>query len=187
MLPEVTLNASTLSSDAFYIDLDVSLLSADYISPSGIVSGLPSSEAGLTLLPSLVQRVAAGFNSRLRALIDSGSSHCFVSTRVCESIGFSPYAVSPVKLRYLDGSSSIINRQLQLLPRFPSGDVHLMEFYVTRLDSACDLVLGLNWLRRFNPLIDWRSATMQFRPVYDESIVSTLPETIPDQIGRAHV
>ena len=58
-----------------------------------------------------------------------------------------------------------------------------MEFYVTRLDSACDLVLGLNWLRRFNPLIDWRSATIKFHPVYDESIVSTPPEITPAPVA----
>jgi hypothetical protein len=58
-----------------------------------------------------------------------------------------------------------------------------MEFYVTRLDSACDLVLGLNWLRRYNLLIDWRNTSLKFSPVYDESIVSTLLETIPDPVA----
>ena len=108
MLPEVCLNTSTLSLNALYIDLNISLLSADYLSPSGKLSGLIA-EAGLTLSSSFVKQIAVGFNSRLQALIDSGSSHCFVSTNVCESNGFVPYAVDPVKLRYLDGSSSIIN------------------------------------------------------------------------------
>ena len=47
--------------------------------------------------------------------------------------------------------------------------------------------MGLNWLRRFNPLIDWRSATMQFRPVYDESVVLTPPETTPAPVAISPV
>jgi hypothetical protein len=58
-----------------------------------------------------------------------------------------------------------------------------MEFYITRLDSACDLVLGLNWLRCYNLLIDWYNTSLKFSPVYDESIMSTLLESIPDPVA----
>lgn len=106
---------------------------------------------------------------------------------ICELNGFVPYAVPPVNLRYLDGSSSIIDRKLRLLIRFPSGDVHLQDFFVTRLDSPCDLVLGYNWLHRFNPLINWSETSITFRSNPSGLSSSTPPAITPAPVSVAPV
>ena len=170
MSKEVFLNASALSSSALYIDLR---------SPSA--ADLTNSDydfAHLYKIASTLVSLASRFNISLRALIDSGSSHCFVSSRIVEINGFKPYPIAPITLRYLDGSSSIISEMLRLPILFPSGDVQYLDFYVTRLDAPSDLVLGYNWLHRFNPLIDWSTANISFRPIVTSGVSPSTPQAI---------
>lgn len=46
---------------------------------------------GSTIPPSSISRIAVGFNSLLCVLIDSGSSHYFISRKIVELNGFIPY------------------------------------------------------------------------------------------------
>ena len=59
----------------------------------------------------------------------------------------SRYPIPPIVLRLFDGTTTtIITEATDLLIQFPPGDVTLMTFYVTPLDSDCRIVLGRNWL-----------------------------------------
>src|SRR6202011_1931631 len=67
-----------------------------------------------------------------------------------------------------------INIPLQILP----GHVTLTTFYVTPLDSSCSIVLGYNWLTRYNPLIDWAKSRISFPAT---SIENPVPDTMPSR------
>ena len=101
---------------------------------------------------------------RLSALVDSGSSDCFIDARFVKKYHIPTSDTAPVELRLLNGSfGSTITKTVTLTVTFPSGDPLVVTFYVTPLDSTCDVVLGYNWLHRYNPLVNWSENSVAFR------------------------
>ena len=137
----------------------------------------------------------------LDALIDSGSSDCFVDEDFVRSKSLIPTLLpTPIILRLFDGQpapAGPINSYLDLSLSFSSSDKNpqKIRFLVTRLDSSTHLVLGHNWLRRYNPVIDWQSGSVEISsstpvpnpslaPVPDASLRSAAA-SVPDAPTQA--
>ena len=100
----------------------------------------------------------------VQALLDSGSTHCFIDSSFVSLNSLPAYSVSLISLRLFDGSSnSVIVQAVRLALRFSSGEVTPVELYVTPLEASCSVVLGHNWLAKYNPSIDWSTSSLSFR------------------------
>ena len=78
--------------------------------------------------------------------------------------------MTPKKLVLIDGTSNAVVTQETSLPLcFASGETTPFTFYVTLLGASCPMVLGLNWLTRYNPLVDWALRSITFHTLSQES------------------
>ena len=82
-----------------------------------------------------------------QALINFGSTHCFVDFKFVNTYYLKTSATPPVALCLFDSSSNSTISKITNLPIiFLTGNCINLDFYITLLDSSCFLVLGYNWL-----------------------------------------
>ena len=117
-----------------------------------------------------------------KALLDSGSTHCFVDSTFAKLYDLPITPIPPIPLRLFDGTTrAILTGEVNVPVRFPSGENMTITFYVTPLDASCSVVLGYNWLARYNPLIDWVDKSIDFRTTRAKLLTSVAQEPTPPQ------
>ena len=105
-------------------------------------------------------KLTVSINGRqLIALIDSGALRCYMSPEAVTSLGLK---TSPalVHLELADGSKIRSTQQVQGVKCVLGTFVCSINFTVTKLLHQVDMVIGVDWLARWNPVIDWQMQRM---------------------------
>src|SRR5260370_29041838 len=98
------------------------------------------------------------------ALLDSGSSHCFVDKVFAKKNKLALSKLpSIIPLQLFDGSAqNSISPKTNISLTFSTCETHQTEFYITKLDKGYSVILGYDWLVRHNPSIDWAETKVVF-------------------------
>lgn len=97
------------------------------------------------------------------ALLDSGASRSFISSRLVKKLGVKPVPtahavqVTLADNRVVDASLCLPRVKLKIGSITTSAALYVLE------DMEDDLILGMDWLERENPKADWRRKTILLR------------------------
>ena len=117
-----------------------------------------------SFLISLTSAAVSGHAHPFVALVDSGSSHCFVD------YDFAKWNKLPmtnldkkIPLQLFDGSTLMtVSKKTSFPITFPTSENHAKAFFITKLNQGYSAVLGYNWLVQHNPVIDWVETKVMF-------------------------
>ena len=100
-------------------------------------------------------------------MIDSGATRSFIDWNVANRHPENMTKLeNPIPLELFDGqptSAGKITQQYKDSISFKDGTIQMVEFLVTRLHPTAPIVLGLPWLQKYNPDINWSDLSLQFR------------------------
>jgi len=108
------------------------------------------------------QNVKNKFNSS--GLIDSGAGKLFIDKEFAKEKQLSTYQLErPIPVFNVDGtknSSGYITHATDLIIK-QQNHLEMATFLICDLGSS-PMILGLSWLQKHNPTIDWQKGTLQF-------------------------
>lgn len=88
-------------------------------------------------------------------LIDSGSSHSFVSDVVARNLHGATRTASPLKVRVANGGIMLCDWEFPACEWLTHGESFISNLKVLPLGSY-DVILGMDWLACFSPMqVDW--------------------------------
>ena len=103
----------------------------------------------------------------LRIMIDSGATGNFMTKKVADTWGYKmQLKAEPFKLLVVDGEAISSNQGMVTLETVPlemtmlRGHKETIQFDIVHMDNhAC--ILGVPWLKKHNPQIDWRDEKLE--------------------------
>lgn len=114
-------------------------------------------------------------NKVMLILVDSGSSHSFISSNFLSAVGISSVSAEPKKVRVANGDIMISDQVVPALEWWVQGhtfstDLRVLDF------QAYDAILGYDWLKTHSPIIrDWEARTMEFSDKGKQIVLKGIP------------
>src|SRR5258707_9231482 len=112
------------------------------------------------------------------ALIDSGAEGMFVNISITQKWRKTSL-VKPVKVRNIDGTANA-NGEIKekcLITIDCQGKEMTDWFYITALGDQ-NFILGLPWLKKYNPVIEWREKTLEFHHSIQKMAIRALTRSL---------
>ena len=114
----------------------------------------------------------------LLALVDSGATKNFCSDSYVRDKHLTTHPlVNPLRIRLADGSMSMARFGVNI--EFNIGALKItQEFIMTRLSGQHQIILGYEFLKEFNPQIDWTMGTLRFSDM--ETVQAIISKRVAD-------
>ncbi|EXL40782.1 hypothetical protein FOCG_16726 [Fusarium oxysporum f. sp. radicis-lycopersici 26381] len=117
----------------------------------------------------------------LNAWIDCGAKKNFIDPRIVTKLGLPwkkkrlSYRLVNAEGQYFDYNNGIVDQEIDHLKVCIGGKNQGISFDIIPLGENMDILLGMNWLRRQNPHIDWRTGQVTFPsdPNSDSETITT--------------
>jgi hypothetical protein len=119
-------------------------------------------------------------------LIDSGASTCFLNQEFAAAAGI-PMMSVPMKSQTVKLATGV---QTQALCRARRVSVQIqsyrdnLQFMVLPLGDY-DAILGMDWLKKYNPVLNWRNGTLMFNQAGISHILSSSSSTIQPSVSES--
>ena len=99
------------------------------------------------------------YGRKIRTLIDSGATRCFVSPTCVTACGLKGVP-RDIFLELGNGEKILSRGYIPDVPVVTAGLTVKIGLPVTTLLHDVDLVLGMNWLKLVKPIVDWCGAKL---------------------------
>jgi transposase InsO family protein len=122
-----------------------------------------------------------------KAMVDSGASSNFISAKMATELGvFRERLVRPRRLKLAAGDTSPwLSFKTEEIRMCSGHHEELLSFYIVP-GLKESFILGAEWLKSHNPLIDWKAGTLKFSRcscgrAADEDLIQAIVSRQPEQ------
>ena len=91
---------------------------------------------------------------KLKCLLDSGASHSFIAANIIRELGLKTRFTDSLEVALADNSVVCLREVVDLPVRFACNAMQEITCHIIPLLHS-PIILGMDWLRKWNPRIDW--------------------------------